>query len=135
MPDENSYEIGRSAEENAAAILGGKLVPQSGGGHFIKLDFHDKAKFIYSVKASRTIKDAGLRAIRKLWAEAITGTRGFSGHGDGAKPGMVFEMDGELLVLLRLADHADVGTGAISPYIEPSKAQERRDRSRISRIG
>ena len=132
---ENSYEIGRSAEENAAAILGGRLVPQSGGGHFIKLDFHDKAKFVFSVKASRTLKDTAIRAIKRLWQEAISGTRGFSGHGDGAKPAMVFELDGELLVLLRLADYADVATGAITPYIEPSKAQERRMRSRTSRIG
>ena len=135
MPDRNSYEIGRDLETHAASTLGGRLVPQSGGGHFIKLDLSDRGNFVFSAKASLSIKDTALRAIWKLWQETIRGTRGYSGHGDGAKPGMIFEIGGEVLTLIRLDDYADIVTGKTVAYIEPTKAQERRSRSRNSLLG
>jgi len=136
MPSSNrsSNEIGDSAEERAAAALQGSRVVQSGGGKFVKLDCRDGAKFIYSVKASRTLADTAIRAIWKLWMEARRGTRGPSGHGEDAKPAMIFEINGELLVLTRLADHAALATREIEPYIVPSKAQERRARALRSPI-
>ena len=123
---ETSGEIGSRAEDRVAAILHGAKVVQSGGGKFIKLDVKDIGKFIYSVKATRRISDAAVRAIWNLWAETRIGARGFAGHGNDAKPALVFEIRDELLVLTRLEDHAALATGDIAPYIAPSKAQQRR---------
>lgn len=122
-----SNEIGRAAEERARKILGGQRVKQSGGGTFLKLDVHDSQGFVYSVKSTQKIKDAALRGISVLWREAIQGTRGFMGHGNDKKPAMIFEMpDGELLVLCRLEDHADLSKGELGEYMPLSKAEERR---------
>ena len=125
MP-ETSNEIGRSAEDQVAAILTGARVVQSGGGKFFKLDVKDVGKFIYSIKASRAMRDSSIRAIWKLWTEAKKGARGPVGHGNNAKPAMVFEINNELLVLTRLEDHAALATGEIKPYIASTKAQQRR---------
>lgn len=132
-----SNEIGDELEALVAAATGGRRVVQSGGGKWVKLDVTDKGHFVFSCKASRSLKDAAIRAISKLWREAVQGTRGFQGHGDGAKPAMVFgiEEDGEVLVLCRLSDFADMATGAVEPYIPASKAEERRARSRRSHLG
>ena len=123
---ETANEIGRSAEDRVAAILKGARVVQSGGGKFLKLDVKDKIKFIYSVKASRALRDSANRAIWKLWLEARKGARGPAGHGNNAKPALVFEINNELLVLTRLEDHAALATGKIAPHIPSSKAAERR---------
>lgn len=125
-----SNEIGRDAEERVVRALGGRLVPGSGNGKFVKLDVKDSGKFIYSVKATEKIRDTAMRAISKLWRETIQGARNFNGHGNDAKPAMVFEMpDGELLCLCRLEDHRALATGEIQPYLEPDKAATRRART------
>ena len=125
-----SNEIGSSAEHRIAKMLRGKLVKQSGGGKFEKLDVKDAAKFIYSAKATTKVSDAGVRAIWKLWVEARKGARGPAGHGNDAKPAMIFEVNGEVLVLMRLDDHIALAVEEISPYIpNNSKAQERRARA------
>ena len=123
---ETANEIGRSAEERVAKILKGGRIVQSGGGKFLKLDVRDKVKFIYSIKASRALRDSAVRAIWKLWLEASRGARGPAGHGNNAKPALVFEINNELLVLTRLEDHALLATGKIGPHITSSKAAERR---------
>lgn len=130
-----SNEIGNDGENKAAKILQGSRVVQSGGGKYLKLDVTDKGGFVFSVKASRTIRDTALKAILKLWREACRGATGIQGHGDGKKPGMIFDLDGEMLVLIRLDDMADLATGEIASYIEPSKADVRRATSRQSRLG
>ena len=122
-------EIGRAAEDRAAEILQGARVVQSGGGKFLKLDVKDGVKFIYSIKASRSLRDTALRAIWKLWLEARKGSRGPAGHGNDAKPALIVEIEGELLVLTRLADHAALATGEIAPHIASSKAAGRRARA------
>jgi hypothetical protein len=122
-------EIGESAEQRAAEILQGSRVVQSGGGKFLKLDVKDGAKFIYSIKASTNLAQTATRAIWKLWVEARRGARGPAGHGNDAKPALIFEIEGELLVISRLTDYADLVTRAIEPYIVPTKAQERRARA------
>lgn len=121
-----SNQIGDDAEDRVAAILHGARVVQSGGGKFLKLDVRDGIKFIYSVKASEFLRDSAVRAIWKLWTEARKGTRGPAGHGNNAKPALVFEINNELLVLTRLEDHAALATGEIAPYIPSSKAADRR---------
>lgn len=126
-----SFEIGNEAEAQVAAI-GGRRVPGSGNGKFLKLDAYNKIRFVFSVKASRNIRDTGLRAIEKLWNEAVAGTRGLGGHGDGAKPALAFDLNGEILVVCRLHDYADLVTGETPAFIPPSKAQSRRDRSKRS---
>ena len=108
---------------------------QSGGGKFVKLDVKDGATFIYSIKASAALADTSLRAIWKLWMEARRGARGPAGHGTNAKPAMIFDVNGETLVLMRLNDHAALATGEIEPYITSSKAQERRARALSSPLG
>jgi hypothetical protein len=127
MPTSN--EIGSRAEEDAAFILQGARIVQSGGGKFLKLDVKDGGTFVYSVKASKSLAHSAVRAIWKLWLEARKGTRGPAGHGNDAKPAMIFEINGETLVLTRLSDHAALATGEIEPYIAPTKAQERRARA------
>jgi len=119
-------QIGRAAEDRAAEILQGARVVQSGGGKFLKLDVRDGVKFIYSIKSSRSLRDTAMRAIWKLWGEARTGARGPAGHGNDAKPALIFEIESELLVLMRLEDHAAMATGEIAPHIVSSKAQDRR---------
>jgi hypothetical protein len=131
----NSFDIGHDAEKEVANKLGGKLVPGSGNMKFISLDVSDKSRLVVSVKATKTIRDTALRAIRKLWIEAVHGTRGSAGHGDGAKPALAFKLDGELLLLIRLEDYADLATGRVQPYLEPGKAEIRRDQSRRSLLG
>jgi hypothetical protein len=123
------FEIGRSLEDRVAELTGGKRIKQSGGGKFIKLDVRDTVKFIYSCKASTLLTDAAYRGLWKLWIEAMRGARGFAGHGDEAKPALVFEINNEILVVTRLEDHAALATGEIEPYIAPSKAQARRARA------
>ena len=108
------------------AILQGRRVGGSGGGRFLKGDGSDSGSFVYFVKATATVRTTSARAIRKLWNEAVTGARGAAGHGDGSKPALIFELEGELFLLCRLEDHAELATATLSPYIEPTKAQERR---------
>jgi hypothetical protein len=122
-------QIGRRAEDRSAEILQGSRIIQSGGGKFLKLDVRDGIKFIYSIKASRSLRDTALRAIWKLWIEASKGARGPAGHGNDAKPALIVEVGNELLVLTRLADHAALATGEIAPHIASSKAQDRRARA------
>ena len=119
-------EIGRAAEDRAAEILQGSRIVQSGGGKFLRLDVKDGVKFIYSIKATTRLADTAIRAIWKLWMEARQGARGPAGHGNDAKPALIFEVNGELLVVMRLTDHAELATGEAEPYIVPTKAQERR---------
>jgi hypothetical protein len=107
-------------------VVGGRVVAASGSGRFLKLDGKDGGGFVYSVKATETIRETALRAIARLWREAVQGTRGPAGHGDGAKPGVIFELDGELLVLVRLEDHAALATGEAPAYVPLDKAAERR---------
>ena len=123
-----SNEIGDAAEQRAMAILQGRRVGGSGGGRFLKGDGRDGGQFVYFIKATATIRTTSARAIRKLWNEAVAGSRGPAGHGDGAKPALVFELEGELFLLCRLEDHAELATAKVLPYIEPTKAQERRAR-------
>jgi len=126
---ETPNQIGSSAEKRVEEILSGARVVQSGGGKFYKLDVRDGVKFIYSVKATRFLRDSAVRAIWKLWVEARRGARGPAGHGNNAKPALVFEIHGELLVLTHLEDHALLATGEIAPYIPSSKAAARRARA------
>ena len=129
MPSKRtSNEIGDDAEARAMAILQGRRVGGSGGGRFLKGDGHDSGNFVYFIKATDTIRTTAARAVRKLWAEAVTGARGPAGHGDGAKPALIFELEGDLFLLCRLEDHAELATAKVAPYIEPTKAQERRSR-------
>lgn len=127
---ETPNEIGASLEDRVAEVMQGRKVRQSGGGRFVKLDDTDRGGFIYSCKATRKIRQTALRAIDKLWREAVTGTRGFAGHGNDAKPAMAFELEsGEVLVLVRLEDHAALATGEIQSYVEPTKGAGRRARA------
>ena len=124
----SSNEIGDDAEDRAMAILQGCRVGGSGGGKFLKGDGKDAGNFVYFVKATDTVRSTAARAIRKLWNEAVAGARGPAGHGDGSKPALIFDLEGELFLLCRLEDHAELATATLAPYIEPTKVQERRTR-------
>lgn len=124
----SSNEIGDNAERRAMEILQGRRVGGSGSGRFLKGDGRDSGLFVYFVKATGTVRSTALRAIRNLWLEAVKGTRGPAGHGDGSKPALIFELEGELFLLCRLEDHAELATAKLAPYIAPSAAAERRSR-------
>lgn len=126
-----SNQIGDDGERRAMALLGGRRVGGSGGGKFLKGDGRDAGLFIYFVKATGTVRTTSARAILKLWQEAVKGTRGAAGHGDGAKPALIFDLEGEQFILARLEDFAELVTGELTPYVEPSKAQVRRRRSML----
>ena len=111
------------------SILQGRRVGGSGGGKFLKGDGSDNGNFVYFVKATATVRTTAARAIRKLWNEAVAGSRGVAGHGDGSKPALIFELEGELFLLCRLEDHAELATAKLVPYIEPTKVQARRSRA------
>lgn len=110
------------------SILQGRRVGGSGGGRFLKGDGSDGGNFVYFIKATATIRTTSARAIRKLWNEAVTGARGHAGHGDGVKPALIFEIEGEMFLLCRLEDHAELATAKVEPYIAPDKVAERRAR-------
>jgi hypothetical protein len=133
-PQRNSYEIGREGELRVQRITGGRMVPGSGGGKFLKLDVKDRLKFIWSVKSSNGYGTAGLRELAKLWREAISGSRGFQGHGDGAKPGLVFTIDNDLIVCIRLEDLMAIAEGEAEVVLPSEKAAERRQRGRRSKL-
>lgn len=123
-----SHQIGDAAERLAMEILQGRRIGGSGSGRFLKGDGKDGGLFIYFIKATASIRPSTIRAVRKLWLEAVAGTRGPAGHGDGAKPALIFAMDDELFLLCRLEDHADLATAKLSPYIEQDAVQQRRSR-------
>jgi hypothetical protein len=123
-----SNEIGDDAEQLAMEILHGRRVGGSGSGKFLKGDGRDNGNFVYFIKATASIRSSTIRAVRKLWLEALAGAKGHAGHGDGAKPALIFAVDNELFLLCRLEDHAELATARVEPYIAPSKAQERRAR-------
>jgi hypothetical protein len=123
-----SNEIGDAAEQLAMEILQGRRVGGSGSGKFLKGDGRDGGNFIYFIKATTSIRASTIRAVRKLWLEALAGSRGHAGHGDGAKPALIFALDNELFLLCRLEDHAELATARVEPYIEPTKVEERRAR-------
>jgi hypothetical protein len=123
-----SNQIGDNAERRAMDILHGRRVGGSGSGRFLKGDGSDAGSFIYFIKATASIRSSTIRAVRNLWLEAMEGARGHAGHGDGAKPALIFAVDDELFLLCRLEDHAELATAKVSPYIEPTKVSERRAR-------
>lgn len=109
-------------------ILHGRRVGGSGSGKFLKGDGKDGGSFVYFIKATASIRSSTIRAVRKLWLEALAGSRGHAGHGDGAKPALIFALDNELFLLCRLEDHAELATAKVEPYIAPDKVAERRAR-------
>ena len=121
-----SNEIGDAAEQLAMDILQGRRVGGSGSGKFLKGDGKDAGNFIYFIKATESIRASTIRAVRKLWLEALAGAKGPVGHGDDAKPALIFALDNELFLLCRLEDHAELATAEVAPYIAPTKVQERR---------
>lgn len=127
-------EIGDRLEAHTRAVLQGRRVPQSGGGKFVKLDVRDGLNFVISCKATTTLRQTSMRAVARIWREAVRGARGAQGHGDGARPAAVFEVDGEILFMARLDDWADVVTAPAEALLAPSKAQNRRDKSRSSKL-
>jgi hypothetical protein len=130
-----SNDIGDAFESHVASRLAGKRVGGSGSGRWLKLDVSDKFKLIVSCKASQSLKDTALRAIAKLWREAERGAMRHGGHGDGARPAMAFEVDGEALLLIRLDDWVEMAMGDAEPYITPSKAEQRRANANRSFLG
>jgi hypothetical protein len=131
-PHRNSFEIGRDGELRVERITGGRLVPGSGGGKFLKLDVSDKLKFVWSVKSTNGLGTAGLRELAKLWRESISGTRGFAGHGDGAKPGLIFTIDNDLIACIRLEDLMAIARGEAELTLPSDKADQRRQKGRKS---
>jgi hypothetical protein len=123
-----SNEIGDAAEQLAMEILQGRRVGGSGSGRFLKGDGRDAGNFVYFIKATESIRASTIRAVRKLWLEAVAGAKGPVGHGDGAKPALIFAVDNELFLLCRLEDHAELATAEVAPYIAPDKVQERRSK-------
>jgi hypothetical protein len=135
MNDDNrSYDIGRAGELRVQRVTGGKLVPGSGSGKFLKLDLGDALRFAWSVKMSNGQGTAGMRELAKLWREAIRGSRGFAGHGDGAKPGLVFDIDNDLIACIRLEDLMAIARGEAEVVLPSQKAEERRARGRKSKL-
>ena len=129
-----SNEIGDQFEERVRDALGGRRVPMSGAG-WVALDVKDAWKLVVSCKATTTMSSSVMRGFLRLWREAVNGSRGLRGHGDGAKPALCFELEGEAILVIRLDDFAEMATGEASGYISPSKGEERRARANRSLLG
>jgi acetyl-CoA carboxylase carboxyltransferase component len=119
-------EIGDRAEERVEALLGGKRVPQSGGGRFYKLDVRG-GTFIVSVKATEKPR---LVLTPDMFREAYRAAHGVLGTGDSTRPMVVGEVDGKLVGVMELETIAELLTGEIEPHMQPAKARERRLRAR-----
>jgi hypothetical protein len=122
----NSNEIGSKAEDRVVALLDGIPVPQSGGGKFWKLDVRG-GMFIVSVKA--TEKDR-LVLTPDMFREAYRAAHGIRGSGDGVRAMLVGEVAGKLFAIVELDTIAELLTGEMETYMQPSKARERRMRAR-----
>lgn len=127
MAGKTPNQIGDDAERRVQDVLGGERVVQSGGGKFWKLDVRGGV-FIWSVKA--TASKRRIAVTMELFREAYRAARGVAGTGDGVRAGVITEEDGELIAHIPLQDLADLLTGEIETYIQPSKARERRLRAR-----
>ena len=132
MRTETPNEIGSSLEYHTASVLGGKPTPQSGAGKWVKLDVRDKFRLAISCKASGSIRDTAMRAIMKLWVEAVRGARGFQSQGESARPAVVFEHNGVVLMLAELDTWAAMATEDAEPYITASKAESYQTRRRAN---
>ncbi len=127
MTIRTANEIGDDAEETVRGVLGGERIKQSGGGSFWKLDVRGGV-FVWSVKATEGKRK--IHVTRALFREAYKAAHGVAGSGDGVRAGIITDESGELIAHLPLQDLADLLTGEIEPYIQPSKARSRRMRAR-----
>ncbi len=127
MRQRTPNEIGAELETRVVEKLGGKLVPQSGGGKFWKLDVRGGV-FIWSCKAT---EKRYLRVTLDMFREALRAAKGMRGSGDGVRAGVITELEGgKVIVSIELDDFAEILTGDIEPYIGSSKARDRRMRAR-----
>jgi hypothetical protein len=134
MASRTSNEIGDALERNAAKILGGKRVVQSGGGKFWKCDITDGGRFIWSCKA--TGKDF-IRVTSEMLREVVQAARGTKGTGNDYRHGIISEVDGKVYVTIPIQDFKDLITAPAGEraYVEPTKGAERRAQGRRSLLG
>lgn len=125
------HEIGSALENRAAEVLSGERVKQSGAGNFYKLDVRG-LNFIWSCKATTK---SYLKVTGELMWEAYRAARGVRGAGDGVIPGIVAEVDGEAVVVLRLEDFAQLITDTPEiARIAPAKSATRRAKAHASAL-
>lgn len=133
-PARTPNEIGSALETRAAKETGGRRITQSGGGRFWKLDIRMRNVFVWSCKGKDKAKDS-IRITDAMWREAKRAARGMRGSGDDVRPGLIIELDDELVALVPLGDLMEAYTGAPEPLRASTKAQERRASIGASRLG
>lgn len=136
MPDTRTpNEIGEDLEQRVQDIMQGERVPGSGSGKWYKLDVRDGLSIIWSCKGQKRDKSA-FRVTADLMREIKRAVSGMRGQGDMLKGGLVFEIEGKEAMVMWLEDFKDIATADPSemPLLRASKAQERRQRTRRTKL-
>lgn len=126
-PDETSQVHGRRFEAFWARLFGVKPIKGSGALWYAKLDVGD-GTILWSCK--HTDKES-FRISSALMREAEQAIYGPGGIGGGAIPGIAVSVDGEAYVTLRAEDFLRLMATSEGRYVEPSKVDQKRIRSRV----
>lgn len=126
-PGETPQDAGRRFERFWASLFGVKPIKGSGALWYAKLDVGD-GSILWSCKHT----DAeSFRITKDLMREVQTAIAGPGGVGGDTIPGLAVSVDGEAYVTLRAEDFLRLFKTAGTGYIEPSKGEAKRARSRL----
>jgi hypothetical protein len=118
-------------EERVATALGGKIVPQSGGGHWAKLDV-DGATLLVSCKWT---KHASFTYTTTLIDEAERAVRGPGGVKGDVLPALSIGLDTEEpLILMKISDFTELVLNRIPADVHMSKSETRRSEAALTPI-
>lgn len=128
-PGETPQAAGRRFERYWASLFGVKPIKGSGSLWYAKLDVGDGA-ILWSCKHTDA---ASFSITRELLREAQAAVTGAGGVGGDTIPGLAVAIDSgaEVIVSLRAEDFLRLLQTSARAYIEPSKGEQRRVRSRV----
>ena len=129
-PGEKPQKTGRRFETFWASVFGVKPVKGSGALWYAKLDVADGGSILWSCKHT---DDASFRVSKALFREAEDAVIGQGGVGGDTIPGLAVSVDGEVIVALKAEDFLRMFKKNVK-WIEPTKSEQKRARSKIPSI-
>lgn len=128
-PGESPQRAGRRFERFWAALFGVLPVKGSGALWYAKLDVGD-GSILWSCKHTDA---ASFSITRELLREAQQAVSGQGGVGGDTIPGLAVAIDGgaEVVVALRAEDFLRLLQTSARAYIQPTKGEVKRQRSRL----
>lgn len=131
-PGETPQAAGRRFERFWASLFGVQPIKGSGALWYAKLDVGD-GSILWSCKHT---DHKSFSITRELLAEAQHAVTGAGGVGGDTIPGIAVAIDGgaEVVVTLRAEDFLRLLQTSSRAYIEPSKGEAKRLRSRLPAI-